>query len=349
MEINIENRKIGKDQPVFIVADLSANHLRNYDLTIKTIKAIKESGADAVKFQTYTPDTLTIDSEEEFFQIKHGTLWDGCNLYKLYKDIYMPLEWQPKLKKIAEDLGLICFSTPTDKSTVDFLEEMNVPVYKISSFEITDIPFIEYVASKKKPVIISTGIATLSDIEKAISSCKKWGNHSIALLKCSSSYPTPLEEINLKTIPDMERRFNTIVGLSDHTFSISSSLGAVALGAKIIEKHFILDKNLNSPDAAFSLNPEEFTFLVKSIRELEKELGEISYELTERLKLNKTSFSRSLFIVKDMKKGEVFTHENIKSIRPGYGLSPEFINEIIGKKSKRELYKGQPLTWDMIE
>ncbi len=326
---------------VFIIAELSANHNHDFELAVKTIKAIKDSGADAVKLQTYTPDTITIDCDNEYFQIKSGTLWDGKTLYELYKEAYTPWEWQPKLKKIAEDLGLICFSSPFDKTAVDFLEEMNVPAYKIASFEITDIPLIEYVASKGKPVIISTGIAALSDIEEAINACKRMGNERIALLKCTSAYPAPLEEINLKTIPDIRKTFGTIVGLSDHTLGCSVSIAAVALGAQIIEKHFILDRKLGGPDATFSMEPEEFKLMVKSIREIEKALGKVNYELTEQAEKSKI-FARSLFVVKDIKKGEVFTEENIRSIRPGYGEHPKFLQNIIGKKAVRDIKKGTP-------
>jgi len=348
MEINITNKKIGDGHPVFIIAELSANHLQKFDLAVETIKAIKEAGADAVKLQTYTPDTITIDSDNEYFQIKQGTLWDGKTLYQLYQEAYTPWEWQPKLKEIAESLGLICFSSPFDKTAVDFLEKMNVPAYKIASFEITDMPLIEYVASKGKPVIISTGIATLNDIEEAVNACKRVGNDQIALLKCTSAYPTPLEAVNLKTIPHLAETFKTIVGLSDHTMGISVPIAAVSLGAKIIEKHFIIDRKLGGPDAAFSLEPEEFKAMVIAVREVEKALGEVSYKLTEKMKKSK-EFSRSLFVVKDIKRGETLTEENVRSIRPGFGLLPKYLNGILGKKSKKDIKKGTPLTWDLIE
>ncbi len=348
MEIRISTKSIGENHPVFIVAELSANHLQKFDLAVETIKAIKEAGADAVKLQTYTPDTMTIDSDDEYFRIKQGTLWDGKTFYQLYQEAHTPWEWQPKLKKIAEDLGLICFSTPFDITAVDFLEEMKVPAYKIASFEITDIPLIEYIASKGKPVIISTGIAILSDIEEAVNACKRMGNDRIALLKCTSAYPTPLEEVNLRTIPNMAETFKTVVGISDHTLGISVPIAAVALGAKIIEKHFILDRKLGGPDAAFSLEPEEFKSMVKAIREVETALGEVSYELTEKMKKSR-EFARSLFVVEDIKAGEPLTEENVRAIRPGFGLHPEYFKEVIAMKAKKDIRKGSPLTWDLLE
>lgn len=348
LEFSIRNKKIGEKFPIFIIAELSANHLQKFDNAVKLIKAAKEAGADAVKLQTYTPDTITIDCDNEYFQIKQGTLWDGQTLYELYKKAYTPWEWQPKLKKIAESEGLICFSSVFDKTAVDFLEEINVPAYKIASFEITDIPLIEYVASKEKPVIISTGIATLSDIEEAVNACKRMGNNQIALLKCTSAYPAPLEEINLNTIPNLADTFKTVVGLSDHTLGISVPIASVALGASIIEKHLTLDRSLGGPDAAFSLEPEEFKAMVKSVREVEKALGEVSYKLTEKMKKSR-ELTRSFFVVKDIKTGEVFTEENIRSIRPGYGLPPKYLKDILGKRATQDITKGTPLGWELIK
>jgi pseudaminic acid synthase len=347
MEFRITHRYIGENYPVFIVAELSSNHQQKFELAVETIKAIKEAGADAVKLQTYTPDTITIDSDNEYFQIKKGTLWDGKTLYQLYQEAFTPWEWQPRIKEIAEDLGLICFSSPFDKTAVDFLEKMNVPAYKLASFEITDIPLIEYIASKGKPVIISTGIATLCDIKEAVNACKRIGNNMIALLKCTSAYPAPMEEVNLRTIPNLSETFKTVVGLSDHTLGISVPIASVAIGAKIIEKHFILDRKLGGPDAYFSLEPEEFRTMVNSIREAEKALGEVSYELTEKVRKNR-EFSRSLFVVKDIKSGETFTEVNVRSIRPGYGLSPKHFNSIMGKKARKDIKKGTPLSWEFI-
>ena len=347
MYLKIRDKKIGKFYKVFIIAEMSANHLQKFDNAVKIIKAAKEAGADAIKLQTYTPDTITIDCNNEFFQIKQGTLWDGQTLYQLYKKAYTPWEWQPKLKEIAENEGLICFSSVFDKTSVDFLEGINVPAYKIASFEITDIPLIEYVASKGKPVIISTGIATLSDIEESVNACKRMGNNQIALLKCTSVYPVPLEEINLKTIPNLADTFKTVVGLSDHTLGISVPIASVALGACIIEKHLTLDRKLGGPDAAFSLEPDEFKAMVKSVREVEKALGEVSYDLTEKMKKSR-ELSRSLFVVKDIKTGEIFTKENIRSIRPGYGLHTRFLKNVIGQKATRNIERGTPLDWKLI-
>jgi len=336
------------NKKVLIVAELSANHNQDLELAKETIYAIKESGADAVKLQTYTPDTMTIDSNKEYFRIRQGTLWDGKTFYELYKEAYTPWEWHYELKELAEKLGLVFFSTPFDKTAVDFLEELGVPAYKIASFEITDIPLIEYVASKGKPVIISTGIATLSDIEEAVSACRRAGNDKIVLLKCVSAYPAPLEDVNLRTIPNMAETFGCTVGLSDHTPGISVPIAAVALGAKVIEKHFILSKDINSPDREFSLTPEEFGEMVKAIRDVEKALGKVSYELTEKMKKGR-EFARSLFVVKDMKKGEVFTEENVRSIRPGYGLHPKFLKDILGRRARKDIEKGTPLSWDLVD
>lgn len=345
--MKIGNKKMGLNEPTFIIAELSANHLHDFDIAVETIKAMKESGADAVKFQTYTPDTITIDCDNEYFQIKQGTIWDGEVLYSLYEKAYTPWEWQSDLKKIAEELGLIAFSSPFDKSSVDFLEKMNVPAYKIASFEITDIPLIEYVAGKGKPVIISTGIASMEDINLAIDTCLKAGNDQIALLKCTSSYPAPLSEINLKSIPDMINRFNCVIGLSDHTLGGEVSTAAVALGASIVEKHFILDRSMGGPDSKFSMEPHEFKQMVDSIRNVEKALGKVSYDLSSKMKANR-DFSRSLFVVNDMKKGDIITEDNVRSIRPGFGLHPKYLNEILGKKVKKDLSKGTPFKLEFI-
>lgn len=343
-----KNQNIEHNKSVFIIAELSANHLHKYEIAEKTLISMKESGADAVKLQTYTADTLTIDCDNEYFRIKQGTLWDGKNLYKLYKEAYTPWEWHPKLQKLANEIGLIFFSSPFDKTSVDFLETLNIPIYKVASFEITDIPLIEYIAQKGKPIIFSTGIATLQEIEEAIAACKKYNNHDISLLKCTSAYPAPLDEINLKTIPDMKKKFQTKVGLSDHTLSLSVAISAVALGAEIIEKHFILDRALGGPDAAFSCEPAEFKYMVNGIRDAEKAMGHISYELSEKMKKNR-NFSRSLFVVKDIKKGELFTESNVRSIRPGYGICPKYLKDILFKKANQEIKKGTPLKFELIE
>ncbi|MEL5865096.1 pseudaminic acid synthase [Clostridium cochlearium] len=344
----INNIKIGEGGKTFIIAEMSANHLQDYDRAIEIIKMAKWAGADAIKFQTYTADTITIDCDNEYFQITQGTIWDGTTLHKLYQEAYIPWEWQPKLKKIAEEEGLICFSSPFDKTAVDFLEEMDVPAYKIASFEITDIPFIEYIASKGKPVIISTGIATLSDIEEAVNACKRMGNNQIVLLKCTSSYPAPVEDANLRTIPNIAETFNVVAGLSDHTLGSEVAIAAVALGAKIIEKHFTLKRSDGGPDAKFSMEPHEFKQMVEDIRNVEKALGSVNYALTGK-QIKSREHSRSLFVVKDIKKGEIFTEENVKSIRPGFGLPTKYINDIIGRTCEENLRKGTPLKWEHIK
>lgn len=345
--VKIRNRTIDKNSPALIVAEVSCNHLQKYDLAVKTIKAIKDAGADAVKLQTYTPDTITIDSDNNWFKINQGTLWDGRTLYDLYKETYTPWHWQPKLKKIAEKIGLIFFSSPFDKTAADFLEDMDVPAYKIASFEISDIPLIEHVASKRKPVIISTGIAELHEIKEAIDACKKMGNEQVILLKCTSVYPAPHDEINLKAMSYLARRFKVVVGLSDHTLGLSVPIAAVALGAKIVEKHFILDRMLGGPDAAFSMEPKEFKGMVKAIREVEMAMGKPIYELSRKAKKNR-AFRRSLFVVKDIKKSEIFTEENVKSIRPGYGMQPKFLKNVIGKKAKRDIRRGTPMNRELV-
>jgi pseudaminic acid synthase len=348
MELKIDGKTIGENSPAFIIAELSANHNQDFDLAMKTIKAAKDAGADAIKFQTYTPDTLTIDSDKEFFKIGAGSLWEGETLYSLFQKAHTPWEWQPKLKEYAESIGLICFSSPFDKTAVDFLEKMNVPAYKVASLEITDLPLIEYIASKGKPVIISTGAATMEDIKEAVNACKKMGNEQIAVLKCVSTYPTSLEEINLKVIPDLSQRFKVVSGLSDHSLGISVPIASISLGAKIIEKHFIIDKKIPSSDVAFSLDFEEFKAMVKSVREVEKALGTVTYELTEKIKKERC-FLRSLFITKDVKEGEVLTEENVRSIRPGQGLHPKHLPKVLGKKFTQDSTKGTPLSWDLID
>lgn len=336
--MKINNYQIDKNSPVFIIAELSANHNGSIKTAIETIKAAKRAGANCIKFQTYTSDTMTIDSDKEDFIIK-GTIWEGKNLYKLYKEAYTPWEWHRELFQVAKEEGLVCFSSPFDKTAVDFLETLDVPAYKIASFEITDIPLIEYVASKGKPIIISTGIATIEDIELAIEACKRKGNQNIALLKCTSSYPAPVDEANISMIKDLAERFNVLSGLSDHTMGSVVPIVATALGAKIIEKHFILDRSIGGPDASFSMNEDEFTQMVKSIRSAEKAIGDIDYNLTEKQKKGK-DFSRSLYIVSDVKAGDIITDENVRSIRPGFGLHPRFLESIKGKVFLKDYEKG---------
>lgn len=346
--IKISDREVGDNKPVFIIAEISANHNQSLDLAIKTIEAAAKAGADAVKLQTYTPDTITIDCDNEYFIIKGSKLWDGKKLYDLYKEAYTPWEWHETLFKVAQKNNLICFSTPFDFTAVDFLKQFNPPVYKISSYEIFDIPLIEYVAKQNKPIIISTGLAEENDIVEAITACKKHNNSEIILLKCTSSYPAPIEKANLATIPDMKSRFDCLVGLSDHTKGIVVPIISVALGACIIEKHFILDRAIKTPDSEFSLDFNEFSKMVKSIRDAEKAIGQPNYILDPE-DLNNKKFARSLFVVKDIRKGELFTTENIKSIRPGIGLHPKYYFEILGKKAKIDLKKGTPLNWEFIE
>lgn len=333
---------------VFIIAEMSANHHHQLDLAIKTIKAAKAAGADAIKLQTYTADTITLNCDNPYFRINQGTLWDGTTLYQLYEQAYTPWEWQPELKRIAEEEGLICFSSPFDKTAVDFLESINVPAYKIASFEINDIPLIEYAAVKGKPMILSTGIATEAEIDEAVKACHHVGNDSVALLKCTSSYPAPVELANLKTIPAMKSRFNTIVGLSDHTLTDTVAITSVALGARIIEKHFIIDRSIGGPDAAFSMNKDEFTQMVKSIREAEKALGNATFALSDEAKKSR-KFSRSLFVAQEMKAGDIINEQNVRSIRPSDGLAPKYLPLILGKRVNQDLHFGVPFKLEFIK
>jgi pseudaminic acid synthase len=332
----------------FIISELSANHNNDKDIALKTIQAIAESGADAIKLQTYTADTITINCDNEYFKINKGTIWDGTTLYELYKNAYTPWEWHKELFDYAKSLGLICFSSPFDKTAVDFLETLDNPIYKIASFEITDIPLIEYVGSKKKPVLLSTGIATLADIEEAITVLRKNQCEDITILKCTSSYPALIKDANLKTMQNLKETFGVKIGLSDHTLGSDVAIAAVAMGAKVIEKHFILDRKLGGPDAVFSMEPDEFKNMVKSIRNVEDAIGVVDYSLNDDKKKNR-EFSRSLFVVKDIKKGEQLTDKNIRSIRPGFGIHPRYLKDIIGKKARLELKKGVPVSWDIIE
>ena len=345
--MKIGNFSIDSDSRVFIIAELSANHNGSIDTAIETIKAAKRAGADCIKFQTYTADTITIDCNKEDFFIK-GTIWDGSNLHKLYQQAYTPWEWHELLFKTAYEEGLVYFSSPFDKSAVDFLENLNTPAYKIASFEITDIPLIEYVASKGKPIIISTGIAEMEDIQLAVDTCRKVGNNQIALLKCTSSYPAPIEEANMIMIKDLAERFNVISGLSDHTMGATVPIVATVFGAKIIEKHFILDRSIGGPDASFSMNESEFTEMVKSIREAELAIGKVEYELTPN-QLKGKDFSRSLYIVKDINEGDLITEENVRSIRPGFGLHPKYLKSILGKKVIKNIEYGSRLLIEDID
>lgn len=335
------------EKRVFIIAELSANHGHDINIAKQTIRAAKKSGADAVKIQTYTADTLTIDCDNDYFKLDSGTIWDGRTLYDLYSEAFTPWEWHKELMDYANSIDLIFFSTPFDRTAIDFLEELDVPIYKVASFEIEDIPLIEYMASKGKTMIISTGIASLSDIENAVNACRRMGNNEIILLKCTSSYPAKIEDANLLTIPNMKETFGVEVGLSDHTLGITAPIVSVALGAKVIEKHFILDKSIGGPDASFSLEPHEFKQMVDSVRDAEQAVGKVDYSMSQK-KVNSKLLGRSLFVVKDIRAGERLTEDNVRSIRPGYGLSPKHLASVLDKKAVKDILKGTPLTWDII-
>lgn len=346
--IKINNHTIGDGHPVFIIAELSANHEQKYDLAVKTIHAMKEAGADAVKLQTFTPDSMTLDSDLPWFKTREDSLWAGQKLYDLYKKAYTPWDWHKKLQKVAQNIGLEFFSTPFDIEAVNQLDSIHVPAYKIASFEITDIPLIKRVALTGKPVIISTGIAEEEDIRLAVETCRDTGNSQIALLKCTSAYPSPLEDANLRAIPLLKERFKTVVGISDHTLGITVPIGAVAMGAKIIEKHFILDRKGRGLDRQFSLEPDEFKQMVRTVRDLEKALGEPTLKMTAKMLEGKKS-GRSLFAISNIKKGEKFTIKNIRSLRPNLGLHPGSINEVLNKKALKNIEPGTPLNWDLID
>lgn len=344
--------KIGKfdleKDGTYIIAELSANHNGSLQTALDTIKAAKECGANAIKLQTYTEDTLTLDSKNSDFIVNGSNLWDGKNLYELYKWAKTPWEWHEELFSYAKEIGIDIFSTPFDKSAVDFLDKFNPIAYKVASYEITDYELVRYIASKRKPIIISTGIALEEEIADVIEICKKEGNNDIVLLKCTSAYPAPLEDANLLTIPDMKKRFNVEVGFSDHTLGSTAAVVATTLGAKIIEKHFILDKSIGGADAAFSMEKEEFSLMVQTIRDTEKLLGRVDYSMTDS-KQNSRNYARSLYVCKDIKKGESFTLENIKSIRPGYGLHPKYLNEILGKRALKDYKFGDRLENDIVQ
>jgi N-acetylneuraminate synthase len=345
--LEINHKRIGPGCPVYIVAEMSANHNRDFHQAVKIMEAAREAGADAIKLQTYTADTITIPSDTESFRICSGTLWDGRTLYELYREACMPWEWQPELKRIADALGLDLFSSAFDPSAVDFLEEMGVPVHKVASFELVDLPLIEKMASTGKPLIISCGMATLGEIEEAVLAARRAGAEQIALLKCTSAYPAPPEEMNLKTIPHLAQCFGVAVGLSDHTLGIAAPVAAVALGACIVEKHFTLSRAIPGPDSSFSLEPQEFKAMAETIRTVEKALGEVQYAVGEH-EAKSLPFRRSLFVVKDMKAGEVFTGENVRSIRPAFGLPPKNLHEVLGRRAAQDIAMGTPLRWDLV-
>ncbi len=349
-QIHIGSRSVGADSPVYIVAEMSGNHNNDFGRAIEIIHAAKEAGADAVKLQTYTADTMTIDSDKSYFQIDGGTLWDGKTLYKLYQEAYTPWDWQPRLMEEANKLGLDCFSTPFDSTSLDFVEQMNMPAIKIASYEITDIPFIRLCAARKKPMIFATGVARMEDIRLAIEACIEEGNRDIVLLKCVSAYPTPYEDVNLNMIPTLAREYGCIMGLSDHTMGWTVPIASVALGAKMIEKHLTLRRADGGADSAFSMEPEEFAEMVRNVRIAEKALGSSEYKLTPFQEKEREG-ARSLFVVQDIKKGELLTKENIRSIRPqqGAGLPPVEIDNCLGKKATCDLFRGEPLKAEDFE
>jgi pseudaminic acid synthase len=343
ISFEINGRRIGSGYPTYIIAEMSANHNQDFDQAVKIIEAAKEAGADAIKLQTYTPDTITIDCDNEYFQIR-GTLWDGRKLYELYGEAYMPWDWQPKLKQLANELGLDLFSTAYDETAVDFLEAMNVPAYKVASFENVDLPLLCRITQTGKPIIMSTGMATLAEIDEAVRTIREAGGSQLALLKCTSAYPAPPEEMNLRTIPHLAEAFGVPVGLSDHTLDIAVPVAAVAMEACIIEKHFTLSRATPSPDSAFSLEPHEFKRMVEAVRTAEKALGTVCYGVSER-ETESRVFRRSLFVIQDVKAGEAFTAENVRSIRPGYGLHTRYLDEIIGRRASQDIKRGTPLGW----
>ena len=346
-EIEIAGRRIGPGQPVYIVAELSANHGQDFDRAAELIRQAQIAGADAVKIQTYTPDTLTIESDKEWFRIGDSSLWAGRTLYDLYQEAFTPWEWQPRLKRIANDLGLALFSSPFDFTAVDFLEAMDVPAFKIASFELVDLPLIKRVAATGKPIILSTGLATLSEIEEAVSTARAAGSNDLVLLKCTSGYPACPEEMNLQTIPHLSQTFNAPAGLSDHTLGVAVPIAAVSLGAVLIEKHFTLSRADGGPDSAFSLEPAEFRNMVDSVRVAERALGTVHYGPAEREQQN-LRFRRSLFITENLPAGASLTPQNLRSIRPATGLSPRHYEEVLGRTIVRDVEKGTPLTWDLL-
>lgn len=346
--INIGGRTIGSQRPVYVVAEVSANHRQNFDTAVAIIEAAKDAGADAVKLQTYTPDTMTIASGREEFRVAGGTLWDGRYLHDLYGEAYTPWDWQPKLKQVASKLELDLYSTPFDSSSVDFLEKMDVPAHKVASFELVDIPLIEKVARTGKPLIMSTGMASVAEIEEAVQAAWGAGATQIALLKCTSAYPAAAEEMNLRTIPELARRFDVPVGLSDHTMGIAVPVAAVALGACIIEKHITLSRAVPGPDSAFSLEPQEFKAMVEAVRTTEKALGKVHFGASDN-EASSRIFRRSLFVVRDVKRGDLLTAENIRSIRPGHGLHTRYLGEILGRRAACDIERGTPLSWELVD
>lgn len=346
-QIFIDNHIISKDSPVFIVAEMSGNHLQDYGRAVEILHAAKEAGADCIKLQTYTADSLSLDCDKEWF-LEKDSIWDGIRSYDLYKEAYTPWEWQPKLMEEAKKLGLVCFSSPFDDASVELMAKMQMPAYKVASYEINDIPLIRKIARMQKPVIFATGVAYEEDIERALRVCREEGNEQVMLLKCVSAYPTPYEDVHLNMIPTLAEKYDCMVGLSDHTMGWSVAVASVALGARMIEKHLTLKREDGGPDGAFSMEPEEFADMVKQVRMVEKALGSSEYFLTEKQKAEHEG-SRSLFVVKDIKQGEILTPENVRSIRPGIGLHTMHYEEILGKTAACDIERGMPLQWTMIK
>src|ERR1051326_153564 len=345
--IKIVDRTIGPGQPVYVIAELSANHCQQFDNAVRLVHAAKEAGADAVKLQTYTADTLTIKSDRPEFRVAGGTLWDGRTLHDLYREAYTPWDWQPKLKQLADSLGIHLFSTPFDPTAVEFLEKMNVPAHKIASFELVDLPLVDKIARTNKPIIMSTGMATLAEIADAVATIHNAGNQQLALLKCTSAYPAPPEDMNLRTIPHLADAFGVPAGLSDHTLGFAVPVAAVALGASIVEKHFTLSRAVPGPDSAFSLEPHEFKAMVEAIRTAERALGKVHYGLSSK-EASSRVFRRSMFAVRNVTAGETFTERNVRSIRPAHGLPPKHVGEVLGRKAVRDVAEGTPLSWDLV-
>jgi len=347
-EFQINDRPIGPGRPVYVVAEISANHNHDFEKAVNIVKAAKEAGADAIKLQTYTADTITIDARQDHFRVGGGTLWDGKTLYDLYREAYTPWEWQPKLKRVANDLGMDLFASAFDATSVDFLDQIGVPAHKVTSFELVDIPLIQKMAATGKPLILSTGMATAEEIEEAVVAARKAGARQIALLKCTSSYPAKPEAMNLRTIPELMRRFEVPVGLSDHTMDVAAPVVAVALGACIIEKHLTLSRNTPGPDSAFSLEPAEFKAMVRAVRTAEKALGEVYFGLGASEEKSR-AFRRSLFVTADVRQGEAFTDRNVRSIRPGHGLHTRHLPEVLGRRATRDIERGTPLSWELVQ
>ncbi|MCS3705874.1 N-acetylneuraminate synthase [Salinibacter ruber] len=345
--LKINERTVGRNQPVYTVAEMSANHNQEFDRAVRIVEAAAQAGADAIKLQTYRPDTLTIDCDEEPFQIKEGP-WVGRTLYDLYAEAYTPWDWQPELQEIAHDLGLDFFSSPFDASAVEFLEDLDVPAYKIASFENIDLPLIRRVAETGKPTIMSTGMATLGEIDEAVRAFRDAGGTELALLACTSSYPAPPEEMHLRRIPHLVETFDVVPGLSDHTLGTEVPVAGVSLGARIVEKHLTLSREEEGPDSDFSLEPDEFAAMVRAVRKTEKAVGEVRYETTEKESESET-FRRSLFVVEDIEEGETFTAENVHSIRPGHGLKPKYLKSVVGRVASQNIERGTPLDWIHID